>query len=185
MIEHRLIERVAELMEEEYEEIKNKNSVDACFVENAVDFLRTYADRCHHGKEEDILFKSLDRKQTPAELRVMMDELKEEHLYARKLVGRLAQAKDRYIRGEAAALRDISECMRKLIEFYPAHIAKEDKRFFLPCMEQFTRQEQAEMLQEFREFDRFLFHEKYRKTAEQMHLCRKSGICVLPSACLL
>ena len=33
--------------------------VDPVFIDTAVDFIRTYADRCHHGKEEDLLFKAL------------------------------------------------------------------------------------------------------------------------------
>ena len=183
--EHDAILKMLGATEEAARRLEAGTPVRAETLEGLLEFLRLFADKCHHGKEEDILFKSLDRKQIPRELKATMDELKEEHLYARKLVGRLADAKDRCVRGETDALRDISECMGKLVEFYPAHIAKEDKRFFLPCMEQFTRQEQAEMLQEFWDFDRFLFHEKYRKTAEQMRLCRTSGICVLPSACLL
>jgi len=32
---------------------------DRAYVEKAVEFLQSFADRCHHGKEEDILFKTM------------------------------------------------------------------------------------------------------------------------------
>jgi hemerythrin-like domain-containing protein len=54
----------------------------------------------------------------------------------------------------------------KLVEFYPEHITKEDKNFFIPCMQYFTRKEQDDMLNEFWEFDKKLIHEKYRKIVE-------------------
>jgi len=41
------------------------------------------------------------------------------------------------------------------------HIEKEDKRFFHPIMNYFSRQEMDAMLQEFEEFDRKVIHEKY------------------------
>jgi hemerythrin-like domain-containing protein len=49
-----------------------------------------------------------------------------------------------------------------LVTLYPAHIEKEDKRFFYPCLEYFSREEQDKMLAEFWEFDRKMIHEKYQ-----------------------
>jgi hypothetical protein len=49
-----------------------------------------------------------------------------------------------------------------LVEFYPRHIEKEDKHFFIPCMDYFTEAEKEAMLKEEWEFDRSLIHEKYR-----------------------
>jgi hemerythrin-like domain-containing protein len=51
MIEHRLIERMVRLMALELVKIKDAGEFDASFIDTAVDFLRTYADRCHHGKD--------------------------------------------------------------------------------------------------------------------------------------
>jgi hemerythrin-like domain-containing protein len=50
------------------EDIKNENRVKLLFIDTAVDFIRTYADRCHHGKEEDILFRNLAKKKTSISL---------------------------------------------------------------------------------------------------------------------
>ena len=57
MWEHRLIERMVKLLKKELIKIKEIDKVDTNFILIVVDFFRTYADRTHHGKEEDILFK--------------------------------------------------------------------------------------------------------------------------------
>ena len=54
------------------------------------------------------------------------------------------------------------EHLGKLVEFYPRHIDKEDKHFFIPCMAYFSEAEQADLLARMHEFDRLLIHEKYR-----------------------
>ena len=57
MIEHRLIERMISVIKAVLENFKSENKVDTVFVDIAVDFVRIYADRTHHGKEENILFR--------------------------------------------------------------------------------------------------------------------------------
>ena len=50
MKEHRLIERMIALMEKELGRLNAGEELDPGFIDIAVDFIRTYADRCHHGK---------------------------------------------------------------------------------------------------------------------------------------
>jgi hemerythrin-like domain-containing protein len=133
------------------------------FVEVVVDFIRTYADQCHHGKEEDILFRDLSEKELTREHKQIMDELIEEHRWGRETTKNLVEANERYIPGEGETLSIIVGYMKSLIEFYPRHIEKEDKHFFIPCMEYFTDEEKDAMLKEEWEFDRNFIHEKYGK----------------------
>jgi hemerythrin-like domain-containing protein len=162
MIEHRLIERMIDVMKEELVLIEKEKKVDPKFIEMAVDFIRTYADRCHHGKEEDILFRDLGGKNLKDEHRRTMEELVEEHLWGRKITGRLVEANANYVQGNKDCISAIMDCIRTLIEFYPKHIEKEDKQFFIPCMDYFTDSEKDVMLKEEWEFDKSLIHEKYR-----------------------
>lgn len=169
MREHRLIERMVEVISEELRKTKEENRAKPSFIEATVDFFRTYADRTHHGKEEDILFRDLAKKKLSPEHKRVMDELTEEHVFARKTVGSLNSAKERYLQGEtAASLKDIIGYMEELIRFYPIHIEKEDKRFFYPCMEYFSEEEQDNMLAEFWEFDKKMIHEKYQRLVEEL-----------------
>jgi hemerythrin-like domain-containing protein len=167
MIEHRLIERMVKLMETALREMDEKKTLNIGFLDEAIDFIRTYADRCHHGKEEDILFRDLGRKPLSSEHKRGMEELVQEHTWARKTVGRLVSAKDRFNRGEEGERKEVQKCLKELVEFYPAHIEKEDKQFFKPCMAYFTPEERDEMLQEFWTFDKNLIHEKYKKMVER------------------
>lgn len=162
MIEHRLIERMIEVMKEEIVLIEKEGKIDPEFIGMAVDFIRTYADRCHHGKEEDILFRELGFKRLSHDHKRIMEELIEEHRWGRKVTGRLVEANTRYVQGNREALSSVVDSIRTLVEFYPRHIEKEDKHFFIPCMDYFSEAEKEAMLKEEYEFDKNLIHEKYR-----------------------
>ena len=167
MWEHRLIEKMLQLFDGEIKNINENKKVDTVFIDTAVDFIRTYADRTHHGKEEDILFRDLAKKELSSEHIRIMNKLIDEHTYARKTVGKLVAAKERYLTGENTS-QEVIGCLKELAQFYPQHIEKEDKHFFYPCMEYFTREEQNAMLLEFNEFDRKMIHEKYKKVVEDL-----------------
>lgn len=173
MIEHRLIERIIPLIKDELDKIKKQGKVDILFIDTAVDFFRTYADGCHHGKEEDIFFRDLATKQLGDEHKKIMNELVEEHVFARKTVGNLVNANKRYAQGDTAAADDIIALLKALVELYPKHIEKEDQHFFIPCMKYFSKQEKDELLKEFWEFDRTLIHERYKKIIEQLESSTK------------
>lgn len=167
MIEHRLIERMIKVMNRALLQAERQKKIDSRLIETATDFIRAYADRCHHGKEEDILFRELKKKTITDEHQAVMEELVEEHKRGRQVTGRLVEANARYMKGEEDALPEILECIRTLIGFYPKHIEKEDKRFFLPIMGYFSKEEKDAMLMEGYRFDADLLHEEYQKTVQE------------------
>lgn len=169
MIEHRLIERLFGLMQRELTRIKDNIAVDRAFafvdpvfIDVAVDFIKTYADRTHHGKEEDILFAALAKKDLAPEHRQTMAELIEDHKWGRKTTASLVEAKNDYLLDQAGALDDLLLHLEELVIFYPRHIKKEDEHFFLPCLDYFTAAEKAQLLEQMAEFDRRMIHEKYQ-----------------------
>jgi hemerythrin-like domain-containing protein len=167
MREHRLIERMVGLVKEETAWAREEERPPSGIME-AVDFFRTYADRTHHGKEEDILFRDLASRDLSPEHRQIMDELVAEHVVARRTVGSLAEGHRRLGAGDSGGLRQMVDAMQTLVDLYPKHIDKEDQRFFYPCMEYFTRQEQDAMLEEFWKFDQRMIHEKYARLVEEL-----------------
>ncbi len=166
MIEHRLIERMLQVVGNVLADIESKHRVDPVFVDVAVDFIRIYADRTHHGKEEDILFRELKKRPLSGKDRRVMEELIEEHVFGRQTTKALVEANDRYRNGDESALAQIAEKLRTLTEFYPRHIEKEDKIFFPASRAYFTEEEDQAMLDEFWEFDRKMIHEKYKAVVE-------------------
>jgi len=172
MIEHRLIERMISLIKDALVQIETTHKADPFFVDTAVDFLRLYADRTHHGKEEDIVFRDLSKRPLSAQEGRIMKELIEEHIFGRQTTKALAQANTRYRNGDESALADIASRLQTLVEFYPKHIEKEDNIFFPASGSYFTDEEDQAMLAEFWEFDRKMIHEKYKSVVEGLETRR-------------
>ncbi|GAB1458226.1 hypothetical protein MASR2M48_35340 [Spirochaetota bacterium] len=82
MIEHRLIEKMLILAKTKVD-LMNKENYNAVVIDSIVDFIKIYADRTHHGKEEDILFKKLESKNLNQTDKIIMNELIDEHRQAR------------------------------------------------------------------------------------------------------
>ena len=59
--EHQNILKVIEILENECEAIEEGKKIDKDFFEKVIDFIRNYADKFHHAKEEDILFKEFNK----------------------------------------------------------------------------------------------------------------------------
>jgi hemerythrin-like domain-containing protein len=170
MIEHRLIERMVELMKAELVRMEEESIVNPGFIDTTADFLHSYGDKCHHGKEESILFDRLSKKELSLEHARLLRELIDDHKSARNLVGIMVGARQRYGQGDQKASSEIIGHLAELTELYPLHIEKEDKRFFLPCMDYFSKSEQDAMLQDFWEYDRKMIHRKYEKIIEQLEI---------------
>jgi hemerythrin-like domain-containing protein len=168
MIEHRLIERMIAIVNRMLLQIEKEEKADPVLIDTAVDFIRTYADRTHHGKEEDILFRGLKERRLSEEDRRLMNDLIEEHVLGRKITGSLITANNRYRTGDTRALSEIVSGLRLLTGFYPKHIEKEDKVFFPAARQYFSESEDQAMLDEFREFDRKMIHEKYTSVVETL-----------------
>ena len=63
--EHEVILRVLKATEAAANAIESGVDASAQFLSDVVEFLRLYADRQHHGKEEDLLFPERERKVCP------------------------------------------------------------------------------------------------------------------------
>jgi hemerythrin-like domain-containing protein len=94
-----------------------------------LDFLKVFVDRCHHGKEEDVLFPELERrgvKRDGGPIGVMLME----HEAGRGHVRAMSDGLDRLLRGEADAVTAIQEHARAYRDLLRAHIHKENNVLF-------------------------------------------------------
>jgi hemerythrin-like domain-containing protein len=167
MIEHRLIERMINLMNREMDRIDKKSTVNIFFIGDAVDFLTSYADRCHHDKEEQILFFRLKQKELSKKHKNILNNLIDEHKFVRTITQKLRQSKEIYNTEKDTSAKDIYKYLNILIDFYPKHIKKEDKDFFIPIMDYLSNQEKDKMMEYFWEFDKNFVHEKYKDVVER------------------
>jgi len=154
MREHRLIEKAASLLSKEAERLSKGGKISQDFVIKIADFFRTYADRLHHGKEEDILFKQLAKKRLSKEHSAVMQRLIDDHKLARLKVTALTKT---------GSSKEAAEIMNALAKLYPEHIRIEDKEFFFPCMNYFSESEQQLMHDECLDFDKNFIHKRYEE----------------------
>ena len=169
MKEHRLIERMLKQMRQKMGKAERENRIDPDFIDTAIDFLRFYADRTHHAKEEDILFRNMAQKKLSQRDSAALHELIDEHNYGRKTVRELLGANEKYrAKGNIDVLQAILEKLKVLAGFYQEHINKEDQVFFPACGQYFSDKEQEGMLEEFWESDRKMIHEKYNALLENL-----------------
>lgn len=148
MKEHRLIERAIATLEVGTVKLEAGKPVRPGFFLDATDFVRDFADGCHHKKEEDILFVSMASKGVPVQggpIGVMLAEHEQGRMYncgiregVEKLQGGDSSGKIEIIqngRGYAALLRQ--------------HIAKEDGILFPMAERVIPPPEQEQMWQDF------------------------------------
>lgn len=170
MREHRLIERILPPLQTELNKLSVKPEVDPVIITSAVKFFTQYTDLTHHGKEEKILFRELEKKELSPKALQTMNELKRQHDFAREAVNRLKKANNLFIEGEKNSINEIRDSLVNLIVFYPDHISKEDNTFFYPVMSYFTEEEQDKMVQEFWEYDRELIDVGYKKIVNEISM---------------
>lgn len=71
-------------------------AVDVQEFRECIDFIRNYADKHHHGKEEQILFRFMLEKNDPAAGKLVRNGMLAEHDLARYHVGELDKALNQY-----------------------------------------------------------------------------------------
>ncbi|MCK9562938.1 MAG: hemerythrin domain-containing protein [Bacteroidales bacterium] len=103
--------------------------LDQGLLRQTVSFLREFADICHHGKEEDLLFPALVEANVP-ESGCPIGGLKGEHNKGRALVSQLEEGLDKVAGDEQRGRELIAGAVAGLVALYPDHIWREDAMVF-------------------------------------------------------
>jgi hemerythrin-like domain-containing protein len=123
--EHRLIERLLRVLALAASKVERGEEVSPTVFARALDFICNFADRCHHGKEEDCLFPALEGHGLPRHagpVAVMLSEHEEGRGYVRGL----AQALEQWQKGDKSASRAVAKNARGYAALLANHIPKED-----------------------------------------------------------
>ncbi len=127
--EHRGIERMLAIGEKAAQRLAAGAAVDGRIVEQMVDFLRTFADKCHHGKEEQQLFPAMEKAGVPRQggpIGVMLAE----HEQGRAFIRSIAERSEQYARGDRAAAAALASAIGGYVNLLRGHIYKEDNVLF-------------------------------------------------------
>jgi len=124
--EHKLILRMIALLERNAPRTADGSYTNWRFYLDGVDFIRNYADRFHHAKEEDVLFEALVNNGMPRENSPVAAMLME-HDRGRAFVKAMESAALNALAGNAGMEGIIAENALAYAELLREHIAKEDE----------------------------------------------------------
>lgn len=166
--EHRVIERVLTALER----LTHKPAGESLGNwQKALDFIRHFADECHHFKEEKVLFPALEARGIPNEggpVGMMLMEHEEGRSYVRAMFAAL----DKIATGDPSAQAALCENAKQYLRLLREHIQKEDEILFRMADEVITADEQRQLLKAFAIHEAEELgagvHEKYLKIAAQL-----------------
>lgn len=145
--------------------------VEESDLENIVEFFKEFADKCHHGKEEDLLFPALEEYGVPNEggpIGVMLSE----HVIGRENVKGMKDAIAGYKKGEESAPEGFVRNARNYIALLTDHIDKENTVLFAMADARIPEERQQSLLLEFEKADEEKIgpgvHEKYHKLLDKL-----------------
>ena len=168
--EHRVIQKMVGAMAVIAEALEAGREADTETLRGVVEFMRIFADKCHHGKEERHLFPLLEQKGVPARgcpLAVLVHE----HDRGRTLVGQLSEAIDAYWRDGVSGRAPVAKSLHALVELYPGHIWKEEYLLFPMTNKILNSEEQVVLRQRFEAIEEGIgrdVHERLERMAQRI-----------------
>lgn len=134
--EHKAVKQALKILDKICKKLGKGDKVDPKHLDGLLDFLRTFVDKCHHGKEEGVLFPAMERSGVPNEdgpIGMMLIE----HDMGRS-----------YIKGMAEGV-DFVKNARNYIALLTDHIEKEEGILYMIADMHLSAGEQTKLLKEF------------------------------------
>lgn len=169
--EHKVILLVVDAAEAEALRIQAGGRVNAEKADQIVDFIRNFADRCHHAKEEKLLFVKMAERGMPIEggpIAVMLQEHDQGRARVRAVVAAIPQAAE----GDYAAATAVRTNLLAYVQLLRQHINKEDNILYPMANQLLSAADQEGLLKAFEKVEAEEmgagFHEKYHELAHQL-----------------
>ena len=165
--EHKNILKVIGALLKECDALKLGKEIDKDFFKRTIEFVRGYADKFHHAKEEDILFVELckDDVQMPCN---PTQQMLYEHDLGRGFIKELERSvgnKDR---------NKIIENARGYAQLLQEHISKEDDILYPLADEALTEGVKKKILEKFKQVEKKLIKERNKYLSFVRELEKKS-----------
>ncbi|MCH7700971.1 MAG: hemerythrin domain-containing protein [Planctomycetes bacterium] len=146
--EHQVILRVINVLGRLVERSEQGRGFERNALGECVEFFRSFADACHHAKEEDLLFPLLQARGIPRDggpIGVMLSE----HQLARGFTKDMAGALEAYDREESNARDRFHSAARDYRELLTHHISKEDQILFTMGDQVMSEEDQSSLCKQF------------------------------------
>ncbi len=168
MNEHRVIERMLVVLSRACDRVEAGKEVERELFVGAGDFFKNFADKCHHGKEEKLLFERMQARGLSGEvgpIAVMLREHQDGRAHVRK-ISELSVAKESKKRNDG-----LISAGRAYVELLSQHIQKEDNILYPLANQILTEEDQEELERGFEDVERDVMgpgvHEKYHQMIEE------------------
>jgi hemerythrin-like domain-containing protein len=148
MDEHQLILAVLDSLEEGADRLDSGDKIDPEFFLDAAEFVAGFADKCHHAKEEDILFVAMTAMDMPMDsgpVAVMLTE----HDAGRRYTAGFRSAAEQMKEGDATAAADVVRNVIDYVNLLRDHINKEDNVLYPMAQQIIPLDEMAKMSEDF------------------------------------
>ncbi len=169
--EHRIIGRGLSSLENIAAALERGQRVPPELLRDELDFITGFADRCHHRKEETILFPALEG-QLPLKHHDPVPQLLRDHDEGRRLVSVLAEAVERYTAGAENEGRNIAGLLENYRSLLIEHIRVENTLLAAMVEENLPADKKIEVAERFEAVEDELgpeYHKKYARLAERLH----------------
>ena len=146
--EHQAILLMLKIMEAACKKLEAGEDVSKDDLNDMVKFIKEFADKSHHLKEEDLLFPAMEEAGIPREggpIGVMLSE----HTTGRDYVKGLSVGIKEYAKGDTNAANQIIENARNYSSLLSNHIYKEDNVLYPMAKLRLSKEQQEELLKEF------------------------------------
>ncbi len=150
--ERQAIQTMLGVMAKIAENITKDQGFDVLEIDKIVDFLKTFADKCHHGKEENVLFPALVEAGIPKEngpIGVMLHE----HVLGRGFIKDIHDAAVSYKSGDTAASQTLADALLKYVTLLDNHIRKEKIILFPMACRSLSEAKQDEIYKQFEKIE--------------------------------
>ncbi len=171
MDEHRVIERVLTSLETAAVRLQGGEAVRPGFFIDAADFIKGFADGCHHLKEEGVLFTALVDVGLPQKVGPVAMMLAE-HEQGRAYTRGMRAAAERLAEGDGPSQGEVVSNALGYVGLLRGHIGKEDHVLFPLANEMIPLDRQAVLVERFETIEHEDtgegVHEKYLALAEAL-----------------
>jgi hemerythrin-like domain-containing protein len=146
--EHRVIEQVLDCLEQIAARAESTRALDVESARTALEVLRTFADRCHHGKEENCLFPKLESRGFPTHVGPVAVML-QEHESGRAEIRAMDAALETLSRNDSSGHQSFAAAARRYVALLRDHIAKEESILFPMAESMLTPADRDDVLNSF------------------------------------
>ena len=152
--EHKGILRMLRILDAVCERLERGQEVNPKYLDDIVEFIRVFADKCHHGKEEDLLFPAMEREAGLSRYVGPLAVMLAEHTEGRGYVAKMAAALEEYRQGDANAGLIFAANGRRYVSLLTEHINKEDNILYPIADERVSAEQQHQLSEGFERVER-------------------------------